>query len=194
MTALPAPGMETIPLTVPSNTARTGAPLPDCISIPLFFTMMPLSSLWGCSPKVPVMVPCSTGQGNSPLLPLKLLLSLAASGVRVKTLALVTFFFPAAVAFFLAASISLRMIFSIALSSFFLAACLSARSLRSRFSRSVRFLRSLSCSLRSFSRVDFCVCSVLRREVFSFLRCSSSVFLPESTCCVPAISSACRRR
>src|SRR4051812_17939049 len=110
--AAPPPGISILPETTPWKIALAEEFFGDCMSTPSFLIITPLRDGCACSPKELLMLPDSTGQGSEPLLPAKLLESFCASGVRVKTLDDVTFLFPDATAFFLAASISLRTIFS----------------------------------------------------------------------------------
>ena len=73
-----------IPCTVPSKTALTGSPLLVAIRTPLLLILMLGSIGEGLVPKRNLTMPLCTGQGNFPLLLVKLAASSFASAFKAK--------------------------------------------------------------------------------------------------------------
>src|SRR6187402_2759689 len=72
-----------MPVTLPSNTARTIAPALVWISIPLL-SMVTFATGCLCGPKYPVIVPRSTGHGSRPRFAANEFDNAWASGVRLR--------------------------------------------------------------------------------------------------------------
>ena len=107
-----------IPWTTPSKTARTGSPLLVAMRTPLLFILMLGSIGDGLVPKRNFTTPLATGQGNFPLLAVKLAANIFCSGVIENVLLLADF-----PAFLLDAAMASRINFLISLSNFSEAFC-----------------------------------------------------------------------